>query len=244
MWSTLKAKWTATCLNAWSRRWNTCCATPSIMASKAAENAWLRASPEMGHITLSLSHEGGDIVIEMSDDGAGVDFEAVRRKAIKRGLISPDAELSEHDTLQFILQAGFSTAETITQISGRGVGMDVVHAEVKDLGGSMVIDSKSGQGARFRIRLPFSVSVNRALMVQCGEEQYAVPLNSIEGIVRVMPGELETYYRPRHRRAISMASAVMNCVIWASCSITASRPKLSGQTSRCQCCWFMCMING
>jgi chemosensory pili system protein ChpA (sensor histidine kinase/response regulator) len=157
---------------------------------------------ETGHITLSLTHEGGDIVIEMSDDGAGVDFEAVRRKAIKRGLISPDAELSEHDTLQFILQAGFSTAETITQISGRGVGMDVVHAEVKELGGSMVIDSRSGQGARFRIRLPFSVSVNRALMVQCGEEQYAVPLNSVEGIVRVMPSELEGYYQstpPRYR---------------------------------------------
>jgi chemosensory pili system protein ChpA (sensor histidine kinase/response regulator) len=157
---------------------------------------------ETGHITLSLAHEGGDIVIEMSDDGAGVDFEAVRRKAIKRGLISPDAELSEHDTLQFILQAGFSTAETITQISGRGVGMDVVHAEVKELGGSMVIDSRSGQGARFRIRLPFSVSVNRALMVQCGEEQYAVPLNSVEGIVRVMPGELEACYQstpPRYQ---------------------------------------------
>lgn len=158
--------------------------------------------PEVGHITLSLANEGGDIVIEMNDDGAGVDFEAVRRKAVKRGMIGPHAVLSDHDTLQFILQAGFSTAETITQISGRGVGMDVVHAEVKELGGSMVIDSKAGQGARFRIRLPFSVSVNRALMVQCGEEQYAVPLNSIEGIVRVMPVELEAYYQaspPRYQ---------------------------------------------
>ena len=169
---------------------------------ESPEKRQVAGKSDVGHITLSLFHEGGDIVIEMSDDGAGVDFEAVRRKAIKRGLISPDAELSEHDTLQFILQAGFSTAETITQISGRGVGMDVVHAEVKELGGSMVIDSKSGQGARFRIRLPFSVSVNRALMVQCGEEQYAVPLNSIEGIVRVMPGELEAYYQsspPRYQ---------------------------------------------
>jgi chemosensory pili system protein ChpA (sensor histidine kinase/response regulator) len=166
------------------------------------EKRMAAGKPEMGHITLSLAHEGGDIVIELSDDGAGVDFEAVRRKAIKRGLISADAELSEHDTLQFILQAGFSTAETITQISGRGVGMDVVHAQVKELGGSMVIDSKSGQGVRFRIRLPFTVSVNRALMVQCGEEQYAVPLNSIEGIVRVMPSELEAYYQsmpPRYQ---------------------------------------------
>ncbi|HXR00803.1 MAG TPA: chemotaxis protein CheA, partial [Pseudomonas sp.] len=169
---------------------------------ESSEKRLAAGKPETGHITLSLAHEGGDIVIEMSDDGAGVDFEAVRRKAIKRGLIGPNAELSEHDTLQFILQAGFSTAQTITQISGRGVGMDVVHAEVKELGGSMIIDSKSGQGARFRIRLPFSVSVNRALMVQCGEEQYAVPLNSIEGIVRVMPSELEAYYQstpPRYQ---------------------------------------------
>lgn len=169
---------------------------------ESAEKRLETGKPETGHITLSLSHEGGDIVIEMSDDGAGVDFEAVRRKAIKRGMIGPNAVLSDHDTLQFILQAGFSTAETLTQISGRGVGMDVVHAEVKELGGSMVIDSQSGQGARFRIRLPFSVSVNRALMVQCGDEQYAVPLNSIEGIVRVMPNELETYYQaspPRYQ---------------------------------------------
>jgi chemosensory pili system protein ChpA (sensor histidine kinase/response regulator) len=169
---------------------------------ESTEKRLKAGKPEAGHISLSLAHEGGDIVIEMSDDGAGVDFEAVRRKAIKRGLIGPNAPLSDHDTLQFILQAGFSTAETITQISGRGVGMDVVHAEVKELGGSMVIDSKSGEGARFRIRLPFSVSVNRALMVQCGEEQYAVPLNSVEGIVRVMPAELEAYYQaspPRYQ---------------------------------------------
>ncbi|TDV60531.1 Hpt domain-containing protein [Pseudomonas sp. LP_7_YM] len=169
---------------------------------ESTEKRLAAGKPEEGCISLSLAHEGGDIVIEMSDDGAGVDFEAVRRKAIKRGLIASDAQLSEHDTLQFILQAGFSTAQTITQISGRGVGMDVVHAEVKQLGGSMVIDSKSGQGARFRIRLPFSVSVNRALMVQCGEEQYAVPLNSVEGIVRVMPSELEGCYQttpPRYQ---------------------------------------------
>jgi len=158
--------------------------------------------PEVGRISLSLSQEGGDIVIEMSDDGSGVDMAAVRRKAIKRGLIEADSELSDYDTLQFILQAGFSTAETITQISGRGVGMDVVHAEVKQLGGSMIIDSVPGQGTRFLIRLPISVSVNQALMVQCGEEQYAVPLNTIEGIVRVLPSELEAYYQsspPRYQ---------------------------------------------
>ncbi|WP_376787040.1 MULTISPECIES: response regulator [Pseudomonas] len=151
--------------------------------------------PAVGHIRLALLHQGGDIVIEMSDDGAGVPLAAVRAKAIKRGLLDPHSELSDHDVLQFILQPGFSTATKVTQISGRGLGMDVVHEEVKQLGGAMSIDSRPGQGARFQIRLPFTVSVNRALMVQCGEEQYAIPLNSIEGIVRVLPGELHDAYQ-------------------------------------------------
>jgi chemosensory pili system protein ChpA (sensor histidine kinase/response regulator) len=151
--------------------------------------------PAQGHIRLALLHQGGDIVIEMSDDGAGVPLEAVRAKAIKRGLLDPASDMSDHDVLQFILQPGFSTATKITQISGRGLGMDVVHEEVKQLGGAMSIDSRPGQGARFQIRLPFTVSVNRALMVQCGDDQYAIPLNSIEGIVRVMPGELQDAYQ-------------------------------------------------
>jgi len=160
--------------------------------------------PERGRITLRVAHEGGEIVIEMSDDGAGIPLQAVREKAIKRGLLSPDSDLRDHDVLQFILQPGFSTAQKITQISGRGLGMDVVHEEVKQLGGSMAIDSQAGSGARFVIHLPFSVSINRALMVQCGEQLFAVPLNSIEGIVRVAPDELAAAYAshlPRYRYA-------------------------------------------
>lgn len=166
------------------------------------EERLAQGKPDFGTIILDLKHEGSDIVFEMSDDGAGVDLEAVRAKAIKRGMIPTHAQPGDHETLQFILEPGFSTAETVTQISGRGVGMDVVHAEVKQLGGSMAIESVPGQGALFRIRLPFSVSVNRALMVQCGEEQYAVPLNTVEGIVRVMPAELENCYQstpPRYQ---------------------------------------------
>ncbi|MBF8778869.1 Hpt domain-containing protein [Pseudomonas fulva] len=160
--------------------------------------------PEHGTILLNLLHEGSDIVIEMSDDGAGVPLEAVRRKAIKRGLLDPGAQLSDHEVMQFILRPGFSTAEKITQISGRGLGMDVVHEEVKQLGGSMSIASSAGKGARFSIRLPLAVSVNRALMVNLGEEQYAVALDSIEGIVRVPPTELQLCYQqdpPRYRYA-------------------------------------------
>ncbi|SDI94173.1 chemosensory pili system protein ChpA (sensor histidine kinase/response regulator) [Pseudomonas flavescens] len=152
--------------------------------------------PEQGCIRLGLSREGGDIVLALSDDGAGIDLDAVRRKAIERGLMEAGGDLDEHEILQFILEAGFSTAEKVTQISGRGVGMDVVNAEVKQLGGSMSIDSTPGQGTTFRIRLPFTVSVNRALMVLSGEDLYAIPLNTIEGIVRVSPYELESYYGP------------------------------------------------
>ncbi|PIB43690.1 histidine kinase [Pseudomonas sp. 2822-15] len=155
----------------------------------------LAGKPEKGRITLDLTHEGGDIVFDMRDDGAGVPLDAVRRKAIKRGLLGPHQEISDRDVLQFILQPGFSTAEKITQISGRGVGMDVVHEEVRQLGGSMVIDSTPGAGVHFRIRLPFTVSVNRALMVQCADDQYAIPLNTIEGLVRVLPHELAGHYQ-------------------------------------------------
>lgn len=150
---------------------------------------------EQGTITLSLGREGGDILLTLSDDGGGIQLAAVRRKAIERGMMVADSDLSDQEILQFILEAGFSTAEKVTQISGRGVGMDVVYSEVKQLGGSMRIESVVGEGTRFLIRLPFTVSVNRALMVLSGEDLYAIPLNTIEGIVRVSPYELEALYQ-------------------------------------------------
>ncbi|WP_341305449.1 Hpt domain-containing protein [Pseudomonas sp. TMP25] len=163
---------------------------------EAADVRRAAGKPEQGTIRLALGREGGDIVLTLADDGGGIRLEAVRRKAIERGLMDADADLSDHEVLQFILEAGFSTAEKITQISGRGVGMDVVHSEVKQLGGSMSIESQPGSGTTFTIRLPFTVSVNRALMVLSGEDLYAIPLNTIEGIVRVSPYELEAYYAP------------------------------------------------
>ncbi|KQT68380.1 MULTISPECIES: Hpt domain-containing protein [unclassified Pseudomonas] len=184
--------------------------------------------PAQGQIILDLSREGGDIVFDIRDDGAGVPLEAVRRKAIKRGLLAPDAEISDRDVLQFILQPGFSTAEKITQISGRGVGMDVVHEEVRQLGGSMSIDSVPGQGVHFRIRLPFTVSVNRALMVQCGEDQYAIPLNTIEGIVRVLPNDLEGHFRQDPPSYQYGGQRYELCYLGELLK-TAPRPKLLGQ---------------
>ncbi len=195
---------------------------------ESAEVRLAAGKPAQGQISLDLSREGGDIVFDIRDDGAGVPLEAVRRKAIKRGMLAPEAEISDRDVLQFILQPGFSTAEKITQISGRGVGMDVVHEEVRQLGGSMSIDSVPGQGVHFRIRLPFTVSVNRALMVQCSEDQYAIPLNTIEGIVRVLPNDLEAHFRVDPPRYQYGGQTYELCYLGELLK-TAPRPKLLGQ---------------
>jgi len=152
--------------------------------------------PDTGEVTLSLTREGGDVVLRMIDDGAGIPADVIRDKAIRQGMMARDEALSEREILQFILQPGFSTAQQVTQISGRGVGMDVVASEIKQLGGSLDIDSTVGKGTVFTVRLPFTVSVNRALMVSTGEDFYAIPLNTIEGIVRVSTYELEEYYKP------------------------------------------------
>jgi chemosensory pili system protein ChpA (sensor histidine kinase/response regulator) len=149
---------------------------------------------DTGRINLELGREGGEVVITLSDDGKGIDTDAVRRKAVERGLIAPDAQLSEQEIQQFIFHAGFSTAAAVTQISGRGVGMDVVASEIKQMGGSVTIDSHKGQGTRFIIRLPFTLAMNRALMVKAAEDTYAIPLNQIEGIVRISPFELQHYF--------------------------------------------------
>ncbi|WP_428242647.1 Hpt domain-containing protein [Gynuella sp.] len=150
----------------------------------------------VGQISIFINREGSDAVIRIKDDGAGINVGKVREKAVERGLISKDQQLSDQDVLQFILDSGFSTAAKVTQISGRGVGMDVVHSEVKALGGQMVIDTQLNQGTEFTIHLPVSVSVNRALMVAIGDDHYAIPLDTIEGIVRIAPQQLMEYVKP------------------------------------------------
>lgn len=184
--------------------------------------------PETGTIMLGLAREGGEVVLRLSDDGGGVDLEAVREKAIERGLMNPDASLTDHEVLQFILAAGFSTAKQVTQISGRGVGMDVVHSEIKQLGGSVEIDSRPGAGTYFTVRLPFTVSVNRALMVQVAGDTYAIPLNTIEGIVRVSPFELEAYYQPEAPLFEYAGQEYLMRYLGALLH-TADRPLLDGQ---------------
>jgi chemosensory pili system protein ChpA (sensor histidine kinase/response regulator) len=152
--------------------------------------------PSQGRVSLTLAREGGEVVLTLADDGRGINIPAVRKKALERGLIKEGQEISDQEVIQFIFHAGFSTAAAVTQISGRGVGMDVVTSEIKQMGGVVSINSVTGKGTTFTIRLPFTVAVNRALMVRIGEDSYAIPLSQIEGIVRASPYELETYYAP------------------------------------------------
>jgi len=149
---------------------------------------------DTGRVKISLYRDGSEVFVKIQDDGRGLNLAAIRGKATERGLINENSDLSDHELQQLILEAGFSTAEKVTQISGRGVGMDVVSSEIKQMGGVIEIDSVEGQGSTFTIKLPFTVSVNHALMVQLGEDVFAIPLANIEGIVRVSPFELEEYY--------------------------------------------------
>ncbi|WP_068824874.1 Hpt domain-containing protein [Pseudomonas sp. BMS12] len=196
---------------------------------ESADKRRAAGKSEVGNIRLSLGREGGDILLTLADDGGGIRLDAVKRKAIERGLMDEGSDLTDHEILQFILEAGFSTAEKVTQISGRGVGMDVVHSEVKQLGGSMSIESTVGEGTRFLIRLPFTVSVNRALMVRSGEDLYAIPLNTIEGIVRVSPYELEAYYGPDAPR-FEYAGQAYELKYLGDLLNNGQQPKLVGQS--------------
>ena len=150
-----------------------------------------KGKPATGRITIRLHREGAEMVIDVADDGGGLDVKAIRRKAYERGLLKPDSKMTDEEIMQLILTPGFSTARKITQAAGRGVGMDVVANEVKKLGGSLQISSVIGQGTNFRVRLPFTLAITQALIVRTGEEVYALPLPTVEGVARVARSELE-----------------------------------------------------
>ena len=149
----------------------------------------------VGQITLDVGRQGSDVVLSVSDDGRGLNREAIRRKAVEKGLIAADAAIDGEDLDAFILEAGLSTTDEVSQVSGRGVGMDVVVNEIKQLGGSLEIRSEPGQGTGFTIRLPFTLAISEALLVGVGDEIYAVPHGSIDGIARIERSELEACYR-------------------------------------------------
>lgn len=146
--------------------------------------------PEVGAVKLSVQRRDNELVFIMSDDGRGIDRQAILAKAMARGIVSEDEALSPNDVLRLIMRPGFSTAEQVTEISGRGVGMDVVDNEMLSLGGRIEVQSILDHGTEFTLLVPFSQSVNRALLVDIGSQLFAIPFAGIEGIMRISRREL------------------------------------------------------
>lgn len=151
--------------------------------------------PATGKVTLALHREGNDAVISLSDDGKGMDLVAIRQQAIARGLLAPQTVLPDEALLQFILEPGFTTSGKVTQISGRGVGLDVVASEIKVANGSIALESVPGQGARFTVRLPLTLAIIEAFLVSAGDNIYAVPHSTVEAAGRISRDDLLAIYR-------------------------------------------------
>jgi two-component system chemotaxis sensor kinase CheA len=139
----------------------------------------LAGKPEAGTVRLAACHRAGRIVIEISDDGGGINRDRVKSKAVERGLIAANANLSDEEIDNLIFLPGFSTASSVSDISGRGVGMDVVRRSITDLGGRIVISSAPGKGSRFTLTLPLTLAVLDGMLVGVGEQTFVVPLTHI-----------------------------------------------------------------
>lgn len=146
---------------------------------------------EEGRVVLAARNEGNMIIIEIGDDGRGIDVEAVKKKAIDKGLIHPSKVLSDVEAFNLIFEAGFSTAAAITNISGRGVGLDVVRKQIEKLNGNVSIWSEKGKGTKFTIKLPLTLAIIQGLLVRVGKEVYAIPITSVVDSHRIKPSEIK-----------------------------------------------------
>ncbi len=135
--------------------------------------------PAKGKIKINAYHQGGEVIIEISDDGKGLDVDRIRKKAIENGLISENELISKEDTYALIFEAGFSTKEEVTELSGRGVGMDVVKTNIEELRGKIEIESEQGKYTIFKIRLPLTLAIIDGMLVKIGENIYVIPILSI-----------------------------------------------------------------
>ncbi|HUX41507.1 MAG TPA: chemotaxis protein CheA [Rectinemataceae bacterium] len=146
--------------------------------------------PEEGRILLRASNEGNMIIIEIADDGKGIDIDAIRQKAVERGLVHPSKILTEVEAFNLIFDAGFSTAKSVTNISGRGVGLDVVKRQIEKLNGSVTVSSQPGKGTRFTIKLPLTLAIIQGLLVRVGREIYSIPITSVIESHRIKTAEI------------------------------------------------------
>ncbi|MCI9080723.1 MAG: chemotaxis protein CheA [Lachnospiraceae bacterium] len=152
-----------------------------------------RGKPEVGSIHLNAFQEGNNVIIEVSDDGNGIDTETVKEKAIERGLITPEQgeTMTQKEIIDFLFMPSFSMAKKISDISGRGVGLDVVKSNIEALGGDVEVKSVLGEGSKFIVRLPLTLAIIQALMVEVRGEKYAISLGSIETIEEISPDEIK-----------------------------------------------------
>ena len=160
---------------------------------ESAEVRARRGKPEVGSIYLDAYQDGNNVVIEVRDDGNGIDVESVKKTAIERGLITAEQgdNMNEKDIINLLFNAGFSTAKQISDVSGRGVGLDVVKSKIESLSGEVEVKSKMGEGSTWIIRLPLTLAIIQALMVTIGDEKYAISLGSIQTIEDISPSEIK-----------------------------------------------------
>ena len=159
------------------------------------EQRELKGKQPIGNIALTLRQEGNEVVFEFKDDGAGLDTAKLRQKGVEQGLLKADEVISDEKAMLLIFETGLSTASELTEISGRGVGMDVVLSEIKSLGGRIEVSSEPDKGASFTIYLPLTLAVMKALMVRAGNETYAIPSVMVEQVQQVKPANLVELYR-------------------------------------------------
>ncbi|MBD9391675.1 Hpt domain-containing protein [Acidovorax sp. ACV01] len=154
--------------------------------------------PASGTITVELHHEGNDVSVEFRDDGAGLNLPRIREKALAQGIVAPDTELSDTEAANLIFMPGFSTASEVTGLAGRGIGMDVVRAEINALGGRIETSTEAGRGAAFRMVLPLTTAVTQVVMLRAGDLAIGVPANVVEIVRRTSAADLEVAYRTGH----------------------------------------------
>ena len=175
------------------------------------EDRLKKGKPSKGEVHLSAYHEGNHIVVEIKDDGKGMDPEALKRKAIEKGVITPDEakNLDDEGAFNLIFKPGFSTAEKITNISGRGVGMDVVKTNIEKLNGIINIESELGVGSTFRLKLPLTLAIIQALLVEVSGEIFAIPLVSVIETVRINEKEIHNF---EGREVLKLRDSVLSLI--------------------------------
>jgi chemosensory pili system protein ChpA (sensor histidine kinase/response regulator) len=203
---------------------------------EAPERRRAAGKTEIGEISIRVAQEGNEIAIELADDGAGLDLARIRAKAIAAGLLAPETEVTDEQLTQLIFRSGFSTAEQLTAVSGRGVGMDVVRNETASLGGRIRVDSVPGSGARFKIYLPLTLAVTQAVLVRSGNRHYAIPSSMVAQVRELKPEAIASI------RSEGAASWLGDLYPWRYLSCLLGHPQAQPEPARRH--WLMLLRAG